>query len=67
METILKIDGMTCGGCASTVQKVLGAQDKVQAVAVDRASGTARVTHEGAHIPALVNAVEDAGFDAAEA
>ena len=67
METVLHIGGMTCGGCVSTVEKVLKAQDKVESVLVDRASETARVTHAGADIAALLMAVENAGFDASQA
>lgn len=67
METLLTIGGMHCGGCASSVEKALKADARVTVVVVDRDSGTARVTHEGAPFEALVAAVEDAGFDASAA
>lgn len=68
METItLKIDGMTCGGCVSSVTRVLSETTGVSNAQVDLASGTAVVQFDAAQTSAvaLIDVVEDAGFDAA--
>lgn len=61
--TILAVTGMTCGGCASTVQRVLTRVPGVVQARVDHQSGRAVV--EGDAPPAaLVAAVQAAGFGA---
>lgn len=68
METItLKIDGMTCGGCVNSVTRVLNETAGVSNAQVDLASGTATVQFDAAqtNAAALIDVVEDAGFDAA--
>ena len=55
METLtLNIEGMTCGGCVKSVTRIL---ESVEGVA------KAEVSLEGKS--ALIEAVEDGGFDAA--
>lgn len=63
-EIILSVTGMTCGGCVSSVQKVLTALPGVQRVEVSLTPGQARVVTDPARIDraALVQAVIDAGF-----
>ena len=63
-EIILSVTGMTCGGCVSSVQKVLAALPGVQSVEVTLTPGQARVVVDDARIDraALVQAVVDAGF-----
>ena len=59
----LSISGMTCGGCANTVTRVLSRVPGVSGVRVDVASGRALV--EGTARPDdLIGAVQAAGFDA---
>ncbi|WP_107928367.1 heavy-metal-associated domain-containing protein [Neisseria animaloris] len=68
METInIKIDGMTCGGCVKSVTKVLEALNGVTKAEVDLASSSAQVTFDPAKVQtaALIETIEDAGFDAA--
>lgn len=65
MDIVLKIDGMTCGGCKASVERLLAAQPGVKAAAVDLAAGRATVTVEaGVAAQALADAVEGAGYDA---
>lgn len=67
METIrLNIGGMTCGGCANSVAKVLQGIDGVDSAEVDLASASAQVRFDPARVQvaAMLEAVEDAGFDA---
>ena len=63
-RTVLSITGMTCGGCANTVTRVLQRVPGVTRAEVDLASARAQV--EGTARPAeLVAAAEGAGFGAA--
>ena len=67
METItLKIDGMTCGGCVKSVQRVLNVLAGVQQAEVSLNPAQAIITFNSAEIStaALIEAIEDAGFDA---
>lgn len=65
MEQTIQIEGMTCGGCAATVERVLKAQNGVSQAKVDLAAKTAAVEFD----PTLTNladlqaAIEDAGYD----
>jgi copper chaperone len=63
-EIILSVTGMTCGGCVSSVQKVLAALPGVQSVEVTLTPSQARVVYDATQIDraALVQAVIDAGF-----
>ncbi|MBL8577002.1 MAG: heavy-metal-associated domain-containing protein [Mesorhizobium sp.] len=65
MTVKLKIDGMTCGGCANAVSRVLSAAPAVTRVTVDLEAGSATLETSAEVDPAqLVAAVEDAGYDA---
>ena len=61
----LAITGMTCASCVSRVEKVLPASPASTA-AVNLATERARVTGSHPDLPALINAVQKAGFTAAE-
>lgn len=63
-QQVLKVDGMTCSGCANGVKNALLAVAGVQAVDVDLASKAVTVEFQGGAQPAAwKQAVEDAGFD----
>lgn len=67
MATItLNIDGMTCGGCVKSVTKVLNGLDGVRSATVSLENKNAQVEFDESkiQIAQLVEAVEDAGFDA---
>lgn len=67
MATItLNIDGMTCGGCVKSVTKVLNDLDGVRSATVSLENKNAQVEFDEGKIQMaqLVEAVEDAGFDA---
>ena len=67
MATItLNIDGMTCGGCVKSVTKVLNGLDGVRSATVSLENKNAQVEFDEGKIQVaqLVEAVEDAGFDA---
>ncbi|MGD6690790.1 cation transporter, partial [Xanthomonas citri pv. citri] len=63
----LKLSGMTCAACAARIEKVLNRLPGVQAT-VNFAAERARVTYSPAlaDVPALIAAVERAGYGAAE-
>ena len=67
MATVtLNIDGMTCGGCVKSVTKVLNDLDGVHSATVSLENKNAQVEFDEGKIQMaqLVEAVEDAGFDA---
>ncbi len=58
----LKVEGMTCGGCAASVKRALQALDANADVHVDLAAKTVKVA-TAAQLDAVKAAVEDAGYD----
>ena len=67
MATItLNIDGMTCGGCVKSVTKVLNDLDGVRSATVSLENKNVQVEFDEGkiQIAQLVEAVEDAGYDA---
>lgn len=67
MNTItLNIGGMTCGGCVKSVTKVLENLNGVEKADVSLENANAVITFDAGKIQtaALIEAVEDAGFDA---
>lgn len=66
MVTTLRITGMTCNNCVRHVDKALRAVAGVTAVEVSLPDQTAKIVHaDSVEVPALVSAVESAGYDAA--
>lgn len=61
----LHIDGMTCNGCADSVRKALSALP-VEDVSVNPAGHSATLLYDETRTTpeALIEAVENAGFDA---
>jgi copper chaperone len=64
--TTIKIGGMSCGGCAKSVTRALKALPGVSQaeVSLERAEATIAFDPEKVSKPALVEAVQDAGFSA---
>ena len=68
METIvLKVGGMSCGGCVKSVTTVLQALPGVAKAEVSLEKGEAKVDFEAGEVThaAMVQAIDDAGFEAA--
>jgi len=68
METVtLKVNGMTCGGCAANVTRVLRVVPGVGEVTVALNLGTALVSYDPqrARLPDIKRAIEDAGYEVA--
>jgi Cu+-exporting ATPase len=61
----LAITGMTCASCVSRVEKVLARVPGVETAAVNLATERARVVANHPDLPALIKAVEKAGYGAA--
>ncbi len=64
--TIVKVGGMSCGGCVKSVTGVLEALSGVTKAEVSLEKGEARVDYDPAQVSreALLGAVAAAGFDA---
>lgn len=65
METIvLRIGGMACGGCSSTVRKVLLAVEGVSEAEVSHVDAQARIQYDPARVTPeqLAQAVSSAGY-----
>jgi len=65
-HTLIKVDGMSCGGCVKSVNGVLTALPGVGKVEVSLEKGEAAVEFDVALVSReqLTAAIEDAGFDA---
>jgi Cu+-exporting ATPase/Au+-exporting ATPase len=62
----LTIEGMTCASCVARVEKALLKVDGVSTAQVNLATETAWVSASHSQVPALIAAVEKAGFKATE-
>lgn len=62
MKKTIHIEGMSCGGCKASVERVLSAVPGVSGVSVDLAAKTATVNTDSASDNALSAAVTGAGF-----
>ena len=65
-NTIIKVGGMSCQGCVKTITDVLRGIPGVAVVEVSLEAGQAGISFDPQSVarPALVAAIEDAGFDA---
>jgi copper chaperone CopZ len=64
-QLILEVSGMTCGGCAASVQRLLSGMDGVAGANVDLASKSAALTvTKDVPVPDLIAVLENAGFSA---
>jgi len=61
MAKTYKVSGMTCGGCARSVEQAIKAAAPGASVSVDLPKG--EVTVDGAEETAVAKAVDGAGFD----
>jgi copper chaperone len=67
VETVVKVQGMTCQGCVKSVTRVLAALPGVEAVDVSLERGEAALRYDPARtqVDDFRRAVADAGFEAA--
>lgn len=62
----INIDGMTCNGCVNAVSNALNAITGIGEITVSLADSNAVIEYDENHTnsEALIQAIEDAGFDA---
>lgn len=66
-QTILRVTGMTCAGCARRVERALRSLDDVASVTIQLREGTATVRHgEGASLAEFRAALAEAGYPLAD-
>jgi copper chaperone len=65
-HTVIKVGGMSCQGCVRNITGVLSGMAGVGSAEVSLEAGEARVAFDPQVVAraALVDAIEDAGFDA---
>lgn len=64
METVLKVDGMSCAMCVGHVTRALQGVSGVQSAQVDLGAGRASVQHDGADVKQMIEAIEEEGYEA---
>lgn len=64
-QITLKVDGMTCGGCSSSIIRSINELKGVGSVSADHQSGQVVVSFDDVQISedSIKEAIEDAGFD----
>lgn len=66
-ETIIKVEGMVCGGCENRVQNALKTIEGVENVVANHTKGTVRVTSkDGVEVETMKEKIEDIGFEVKE-
>ena len=63
----IKVDGMVCGGCVSSITKALEARAGVSSVSASLDSGEVSIEFDAdaVQLPELESAIEAAGFEVA--
>ncbi len=66
---IIKIDGMTCGGCVASVHTATADIDGLENISIELIDNQATVTFDDSKTSAetIASAIDDAGFDASVA
>ncbi len=64
MKTTIKVNGMKCPHCAARVKKAAEGVENVTSADVDLENGKAVVEHESADIAAVIDAINELGFEA---
>lgn len=66
-ETIIKVEGMVCGGCENRVQNALKTIEGIENVVADHTNGIVTVTaKEEVSINTIKETIEDLGFEVKE-
>jgi len=63
----LEIEGMSCGGCVAAVRAALSAIPGIRVDDVSIGKATIAIDASKANIATVIDAVQDAGYDAREA
>lgn len=64
-KILIPVEGMTCGGCTSSVEKVLNGRDGVKSASASLEGANVEVEFDSTVIMQgqIENAIRDAGFD----
>ena len=66
LHSVISVDGMSCSSCVGKIKETLESKAWIAEVEVSLLSGSAAVKYHGAdHLPEIIEALEDIGFDAA--
>ena len=66
-ETIIKVEGMVCGGCENRVQNALKTLEGVESVVADHTNGTVTVTAKAEVSKSIMKEkIEDIGSEVKE-
>ncbi len=66
-ETIIKVEGMVCGGCENRVKNALKTIDGIENVLADHTSGTVTITStDEVTENVMKEKIEDIGFEVKE-
>lgn len=66
-ETIIKVEGMVCGGCENRVQNALKTIEGVENVVANHTNGTVTVTSKDeVEVLIMKEKIEDIGFEVKE-
>lgn len=63
-KIIINVEGMHCEGCVNRLEKILNSKEKIKSAKVDLASKTAEVEYNNLTEEAIVEIIENAGFEA---
>ncbi|MGK0554200.1 copper chaperone CopZ [Macrococcus capreoli] len=64
METILKVEGMTCGHCKKSVEGAVSELEGVKSAVVDLEAANVTIEHEeSVSVDTMKAAIEDQGYD----
>jgi len=64
MQTVLKVEGMSCSHCEGVVKNAVAAISGVAEVTVDLSAKTVSVVHdENVAVACIQETIEDQGFD----
>tara|TARA_B110000908_G_C10172468_1_gene411570 strand:- start:941 stop:1147 length:207 start_codon:yes stop_codon:yes gene_type:complete len=64
MKAVINIDGMTCGHCVKSVEKIISDIKGVISVEVSLDSASAVIEYEKANIVDIVEEISDSQFEA---
>lgn len=67
MKTTLNVTGMTCGNCVRHVTEAIESVPGVSQVQVDLESGTATLNAGEASVDAIIDAIQEEGYEAERA
>lgn len=66
-ETIIKVEGMVCGGCENRVQNALKTIEGVENVVANHTNGTVKITSKDeVEVETMKEKIEDIGFEVKE-